>query len=33
MLTIEEIIGNLLLRHNCVVIPTFGGFVAKQISA
>lgn len=33
MLTIEEIIGNLLLRHNCVVIPTFGGFVAKQVSA
>ena len=33
MLTIEEIIGSLLLRHNCVVIPTFGGFVAKQISA
>lgn len=33
MLTIEEVIGNLLLRHNCVVIPTFGGFVAKQVSA
>lgn len=33
MITFEEIIGNLLLRHNCVVIPTFGGFVAKQISA
>lgn len=33
MLTIEEIIGNLLLRHNCVVIPGFGGFVAKQISS
>jgi len=33
MITIEEIIGNLLLRHNCVVIPSFGGFVAKQISA
>lgn len=33
MLTLEEIIGNLLLRHNCVVIPGFGGFVAKQISS
>ena len=33
MVTFEEIIGNLLLRHNCVVIPEFGGFVAKQTSA
>lgn len=33
MISVEEIIGNLLLRHNCVVIPSFGGFVAKQISA
>lgn len=33
MVTFEEIIGNLLLRHNCVVIPEFGGFVAKQSSA
>lgn len=30
---IEEIIIQLLLRHNCVVVPGFGGFVAKQISA
>lgn len=30
---IEELIGDLLLRHNCVVIPTFGGFVAGQSSA
>jgi cell division septation protein DedD len=30
---IEELIGDLLLRHNCVVIPTFGGFVAGQTSA
>ncbi len=30
---IEEIIGNLLLRHNCVVVPSFGGFVARQLSA
>lgn len=33
MLSFEEIIGNLLLRHNCVVIPDFGGFVAKQSTA
>lgn len=33
MINVEEIIGNLLLRHNCVIIPGFGGFVAKQISA
>ncbi len=30
---IEELIGDLLLRHNCVVIPSFGGFVAGQTSA
>ena len=30
---IEELIGDLLLRHNCVVIPTFGGFVAGQTPA
>ena len=33
MLTVEELIGDLLLRHNCVVIPSFGGFVAKKTSA
>jgi hypothetical protein len=33
MLTVEELIGNLLLRHNCVIVPSFGGFVAKQTSA
>ncbi len=33
MVSFEEIIGNLLLRHNCVVIPDFGGFVAKQSAA
>lgn len=33
MLTLEEIIGNLLLRHNCVIIPGFGGFVAQKTSA
>jgi hypothetical protein len=29
----EDIIIQLLLRHNCVVVPGFGGFVAKQIAA
>ncbi|MCH2224273.1 MAG: SPOR domain-containing protein [Crocinitomicaceae bacterium] len=33
MTSIEQLIGDLLLRHNCVVVPTFGGFVAKQVSA
>ena len=33
MVTVEQLIGNLLLRHNCVIIPSFGGFVAKPISA
>ncbi len=33
MTTIETLIGNLLLRHNCVIVPSFGGFVAKQNSA
>lgn len=29
----EQLIGDLLLRHNCVVVPAFGGFVAKQTAA
>lgn len=33
MTTVEQLIGNLLLRHNCVIIPSFGGFVAKPVSA
>lgn len=33
MVTVEQLIGNLLLRHNCVIIPSFGGFVAKPVSA
>jgi nucleoid DNA-binding protein len=33
MVTVEKLIGNLLLRHNCVIIPSFGGFVAKKVSA
>lgn len=32
-MTLENLISELLLRHNCVVIPTFGGFVAGQIPA
>lgn len=30
---INGLIGALLLQHNCVVIPSFGGFVAKTASA
>lgn len=33
MVNVDEIISSLLLRHNCVIIPGFGGFVAKQTSA
>jgi hypothetical protein len=33
MLTIEGIIGDLLLRHNCVIVPAFGGFVAQRLGA
>jgi len=33
MTTIEQLIGDLLLRHNCVIVPSFGGFVAKPVSA
>ena len=30
---IEEVVSSLLLRHSCVIIPNFGGFVAKSIAA
>jgi hypothetical protein len=30
---IEDLVSSLLLRHSCVIIPNFGGFVAKSISA
>jgi cell division septation protein DedD len=33
MSDLSDIIGTLLLRNNCVVIPDFGGFVAKVVSA
>ncbi len=33
MVMMEEIIGDLLLRFNCVIIPSFGGFVTKPVSA
>jgi hypothetical protein len=32
-MNLENLISELLLRHNCVVIPTFGGFVAGQVPA
>lgn len=33
MFSVEEIVCQLLLRHSCVVIPSFGGFVAQAIPA
>ena len=33
MILFEEVICQLILRHNCVVVPHFGGFVSKTISA
>jgi len=33
MFSVEEIICQLLLRHSCVIIPSFGGFVAQSVSA
>jgi hypothetical protein len=33
MISVEQLIGDLLLRHNCVIVPSFGGFVANQTSA
>ena len=32
-MNINELIGRLLLQNNCVVIPSFGGFVASVVSA
>jgi hypothetical protein len=33
MIRVEELISQLLLRHSCVIVPGFGGFVAKRVSA
>ncbi len=33
MTNLDNILGTLLLRNNCVVIPSLGGFVANYISA
>ncbi|MES2798416.1 MAG: SPOR domain-containing protein [Bacteroidota bacterium] len=33
MVSVNELVGQLLLQHNCVVIPGFGGFVASQSSS
>ncbi|MBU2020208.1 MAG: SPOR domain-containing protein [Bacteroidetes bacterium] len=33
MIQFEEAIVDLLLRHNCVIVPTFGGFVAQSTNA
>lgn len=32
-LSVEQLIGDLLLQHNCVIVPSFGGFVAQRLSA
>ena len=33
MLNFDQLLKDLLYKHNCVVIPGFGGFVAKRIPA
>ncbi|PWH85711.1 HU domain-containing protein [Brumimicrobium oceani] len=33
MTHLDALLGTLLLRNNCVVIPNFGGFVANNVSA
>ena len=33
MTTLETCLFQLLLKHDCVVVPNFGGFVAKHSSA
>ena len=33
MKNMDEIIVALILEHNCVIIPSFGGFVSKDVSA
>lgn len=33
MFSVDQLIGELLLRHNCVIVPSFGGFIAKKKSA
>jgi hypothetical protein len=33
MTSLESLISNLLLQHTCVVIPSFGGFVAQRVPA
>jgi hypothetical protein len=33
MIPVDQLVGELLLRHNCVIVPSFGGFIAKKKSA
>lgn len=33
MVSLEQLIGDLLIQHNCVIVPSFGGFVAQKVSA
>ena len=32
-MSIEDLIGDLLMQHNCVIVPSFGGFVAGKTPA
>lgn len=32
-MSIEDLIADLLMQHNCVIVPSFGGFVAGKTSA
>ena len=33
MFSLDIVIGELLLRHNCVILPGFGGFIAQRVPA
>ena len=33
MISLDKIIYNLLLHHDCVIIPSFGGFVSQNEKA
>ena len=33
MTNIDALLGTLLLRNNCVVLPHFGGFIAQNVSS
>ena len=33
MTNLDSILFDLLVHHNCVIIPEFGGFIAKRVSS